>query len=344
MTSNPRNDLGVEDEDPDFDVSSHEDPDFDDSPHGSSPDPSEETSSLNAQTVDPSILAFARSRDIAADIAVAPTYLGLNLDPPVAPNDYIVLREFLHAEQVAFQERIEPQNLQMSEDVKHALEMEFQDEAEQVEPDWKTLLPPIPSYNVQDDPPYLLTHEGELAAKAQWAENSLGTALASKLDPEDSPLEVDRQHMPQMWQAITDYCMKADTSTKLICSKESLDLVADSQPGVLSGKALDTIYEATLPKLNVRFHFPPFVFRNTDISRRIRSDPKKSSTHSMSPWQAPILRNPSVVIQSPYSSESFQGAETSRQWKAALTRCKDLSPATLSPLLYAQAAFLVTEC
>lgn len=224
---------------------------------------STELGSLKPQSVKPDIFDYARARGIAADTVQAPPYLDVNLEFPLEHGGSDIIKCTYQKRLAIFRDKIKPKKLEMPQEVKLELAINALDDLLQAEPEWNTIFPEIPSYNAPEPQPYLLTYAGELAGKVLLAKKLHGAEVASKLSPEDSPLEIDRQHLPPALQAMIDPTMKKDTSTKLECSKESLALAAESQAEVLPGKAFDTMLEVILPKLHVCSRVPLSCFQHT---------------------------------------------------------------------------------
>lgn len=217
---------------------------------------STELGSLKPQSINPDMINYARARGIAADTVHAPPYLDVNLKFPIKADSPNAIKSMYQKRLAIFRDKIKPSKLEMTQDVKHELTINALDDLLQAEPEWNTIFPTIPSYNAPESQPYLLTYAGELAGKVLLAKKLHGAEVASKLNPEDSPLEIGRQHLQPALHAMADPSMKKDTSMKLVCNNESLALAAESQAVVLPGKALDVMLEAILPQMKVYLHAP----------------------------------------------------------------------------------------
>lgn len=200
------------------------------------------------ESVHPDLIAYARARGVATDTAQSPPYID---DLEFSSDDGFDVKAMYQQRLEIFRHIVKPNKLEMEEGVKRELAMNALDELQHAEPHWKTIFPQIPLYNVHENPPYLLTYEGELTGKVLLAKKSHGAEFASKLKPEDSPVEIEFHHMSQTFQAMPDPSMKKASSAKLECSKESLALAAESQRVVQPGKAVDAVLGTILPKLKV---------------------------------------------------------------------------------------------
>lgn len=113
-------------------------------------------------------------------------------------------------------------------------------------PDWNSLLPTVPALNGVGHE-YLLTSEGEMAAKSTLTRTMLGKNNASSLSLEDLPFELDHQYGRSRLQEIAD----SVASERLECSKKSLELIAETRRRGLLEKRCNAILEKMLPEMKV---------------------------------------------------------------------------------------------
>ncbi|KAJ5184140.1 hypothetical protein N7492_001756 [Penicillium capsulatum] len=193
----------------------------------------------------PDLLQEARGLGIAADTFKHPPYLDLDLTWGAGSPYYDQITEQLIHEDREFRAELQSLVLDIQDSDKKRMTQMLYDEENPGEPDWKTILPPIRSSDVQPEP-HRLTYQGELVAKRILTTKLAGPDFAASLPPEDSPFEIENLKITPAMQKIADDYRKAQAFEKLECGKESLAFLAD-----LPNQKLDGVYDDVLPKPKV---------------------------------------------------------------------------------------------
>lgn len=199
------------------------------------------------------LLKYARDQGLATDSSTdISSFLDLDMNfflrrEEQAQADGPNLQSFYEGPHKELVTEVESEKLEVSINAAKRLAKALYDESPGADPDWDSLLPSVPGFNGSGHYLYLLTSEGEMAAKSTLTTNVLGKNTASFLSPQDVPFELDHQYGRLQLQEMTD----SMASEKLECSKKSLGLIAEAQRDDFSVKKANSIIESALPELKV---------------------------------------------------------------------------------------------